>query len=66
MTIAEVAKKYELTPDTLRYYERIGLLPNVNRTPGGIRDYNEEDCRWVEYIKCMRSAGVTVETLIEE
>jgi len=65
MTIAEVAKKYGLTPDTLRYYERIGLLPNVNRTPGGIRDYDEEDCRWVEYIKCMRSAGVTVETLIE-
>jgi len=65
MTIAEVAKKYELTPDTLRYYERIGLLPNVGRTPGGIRDYSESDCRWVEYIKCMRSAGVSVETLVE-
>ncbi|MDD3920716.1 MAG: MerR family transcriptional regulator [Eubacteriales bacterium] len=65
MTIAEVAKKYELTPDTLRYYERIGLLPQVGRTTGGIRDYTEEDCRWVEYIKCMRSAGVSVETLIE-
>lgn len=65
MTIAEVAKKYELTPDTLRYYERIGLLPSVSRTAGGIRDYSEEDCRWVEYIKCMRSAGVSVETLVE-
>lgn len=65
MTISEVAKKYELTPDTLRYYERVGLLPNVSRTSGGIRDYSEEDCRWVEYIKCMRSAGVSVETLIE-
>lgn len=65
MTITEVAKKYGLTPDTLRYYERIGLLPKVHRTPGGIRDYSEEDCRWVEYIKCMRSAGVSVETLIE-
>lgn len=65
MTIAEVAKKYELTPDTLRYYERIGLLPNVARTSGGIRNYSEEDCRWVEYIKCMRSAGVSVETLVE-
>lgn len=65
MTISEVAKKYDLTPDTLRYYERVGLLPNVSRTPGGIRDYSEEDCRWVEYIKCMRSAGVSVETLIE-
>ena len=65
MTISEVAKKYDLTTDTLRYYERVGLLPNVQRTSGGIRDYSEEDCRWVEYIKCMRSAGVSVETLIE-
>jgi DNA-binding transcriptional MerR regulator len=65
MTIAEVARQYDLTPDTLRYYERIGLLPEVTRTPGGIRDYSQEDCRWVEYIKCMRSAGVSVETLVE-
>lgn len=65
MTIAEVAKQYGLSADTLRYYERIGLLPNVRRTAGGIRDYSEEDCRWVEYIKCMRSAGISVETLIE-
>lgn len=65
MTIAEVAKKYGLTPDTLRYYERIGLLPNIVRTTGGVRNYSEEDCRWVEYIKCMRSAGVSVETLVE-
>lgn len=65
MTISEVAKKYDLTTDTLRYYERVGLLPNVKRTSGGIRDYSEEDCRWVEYIKCMRSAGVSVEMLIE-
>jgi DNA-binding transcriptional MerR regulator len=65
MTIAEVAKQFGLTADTLRYYERIGLLPNVRRTSGGIRDYSEEDCRWVGYIKCMRAAGVSVETLIE-
>lgn len=65
MTIAEVAKKYGLTADTLRYYERVGLLPNINRSSGGIRDYSDEDCRWVEYIKCMRSAGISVETLIE-
>lgn len=65
MTIAEVARKYELTPGTLRYYERIGLLPNVARTAGGIRDYSETDCRWVEHIKCMRSAGISVDTLVE-
>ncbi|HAQ28288.1 MAG TPA: MerR family transcriptional regulator [Ruminococcaceae bacterium] len=65
MTIAEVAEKYDLTPDTLRYYERIGLLPKVGRTPGGIRDYKEQDCGWIEFIKCMRAAGLPVEVLIE-
>ena len=65
MTITEVARKFGLTADTLRYYERIGLLPNVRRTSGGIRDYSEEDCRWVEYIKCMRAAGISVEALLE-
>ncbi len=65
MTITEVSKKFNLTPDTLRYYERVGLLPGVRRTAGGVRDYSDEDCRWVEYIKCMRAAGVSVETLIE-
>ena len=65
MTIAAVAKQYGLTPDTLRYYERIGLLPSVRRTSGGIRDYSEDDCNWVSYIKCMRDAGVSVETLVE-
>lgn len=65
MTIAEVGKAYGLTADTLRYYERVGLLPPIRRTEGGIRDYSEADCRWVEYIKCMRSAGVAIETLIE-
>ena len=65
MTIAEAAKKFNLTADTLRYYERIGLIPGVNRTSGGIRDYQEEDFRWIEFIKCMRGAGLPVETLIE-
>ena len=65
MTIAEVSKRFGLTPDTLRYYERIGLLPEVGRTACGIRDYTEDDCLWVEYIKCMRDAGVSVETLVE-
>lgn len=65
MTIAEVAKKYGFTTDTLRYYERVGLLTNVRRTPGGIRDYSEEDCNWVEFIKCMRGAGVSIQALAE-
>ena len=65
MTIAEVSKKYEVTHDTLRYYERIGLLPGVSRNKSGFRDYTEEDCRWIEFIKCMRGAGLSIEVLIE-
>ncbi|ODA40459.1 MerR family transcriptional regulator [Desulfosporosinus sp. BG] len=65
MMIAEVSEKYDLTQDTLRYYERIGLIPHVNRNKSGIRDYTEEDCRWVEFIKCMRNAGLPIEALIE-
>lgn len=65
MTISEVSKKFDLSQDTLRYYERIGLIPSVNRNKGGIRDYTEEDCKWVEFIKCMRNAGLPIEVLIE-
>lgn len=65
MTITEVSKKFELTPDTLRYYERIGLIPRVNRKPNGVRNYTEQDCRWIEFIKCMRGAGLQIDALIE-
>lgn len=65
MTIAEVSKMYELTADTLRYYERIGLIPPVTRNSSGNRDYTEDDCKWVQFIKCMRNAGLSIETLIE-
>ena len=65
MTITEVSKTFGLSVDTLRYYERIGLIPEVNRSKGGIRDYTEENCRWVEFAKCMRSAGLQIEALIE-
>ena len=65
MTIAKVSKKHELSADTLRYYERIGLVPPVPRNKSGIRDYDTESCQWVELMKCMRSAGVQIEALIE-
>lgn len=65
MTIGEVSERYNISQDTLRYYERIGLIPRVNRSESGIRDYTEEDCRWIEFIKCMRSAGLSIEVLIE-
>ncbi len=65
MTIKEVSEKYDISQDTLRYYERVGMIPPVTRTSGGIRDYQEEDLGWVQLAKCMRSAGLPVETMIE-
>ena len=65
MKIAEVSEHYGISTDTLRYYERIGLIPPVNRTGSGIRDYNDLDVRRVEFIKCMRGAGLPLEVLIE-
>ena len=65
MTIAEVSKKTDLSTDTLRYYERIGLIPEVERTESGIRNYTDYDIGWIEFAKCMRSAGMGIESLIE-
>ena len=65
MTIKEVSEKYEISQDTLRYYERVGMIPPVTRTASGIRDYQESDLGWVELAKCMRSAGLPVEAMIE-
>ena len=65
MTIKEVSQKYNISQDTLRYYERVGMIPKVTRTASGIRDYQESDLSWVELVICMRSAGLPVEALIE-
>jgi MerR family transcriptional regulator, aldehyde-responsive regulator len=65
MKIAEVSELYDISADTLRYYERIGLIPPVNRDKNGIRDYREIDVRRVEFIKCMRSARLPIEVLID-
>lgn len=65
MKISEVSEKYGLTQDTLRYYERIGLIPAVKRSPNGIREYDDYSCGWIEFIHCMRKAGIHVETLVE-
>ena len=65
MRIAEVSKQYDISADTLRYYERIGLLPRVHRNASGVRDYDETDLARVKFIKCMRGANVSIEALIE-
>jgi MerR family transcriptional regulator, aldehyde-responsive regulator len=65
MKINEVSEKFGLSQDTLRYYERIGLIAPVQRSSSGFRDYGDGDMQRIEFIRCMRSAGLPVEVLIE-
>lgn len=65
MTIKQVSETYGLSQDTLRYYERVGMIPRVTRSRSGHRDYQPEDLGWVELAKCLRNAGLTVEAIVE-
>ncbi len=65
MNTKEVSKQLGLSIDTLRYYERIGLIPPVNRDKNGYRNYTEQDLIWIDFIKVMRESGISVEALIE-
>ena len=65
MTITEISQRFGITTDTIRYYERIKLIPPIKRNSNGIRNFTEEDCNWVYFIKQLRSAGISIETLVE-
>lgn len=63
MTIGEVALEFSLSQDTLRFYEKKGLIGPIKKTSGGIRTYEEEDIRRIEFIKCMRDAEIPIDIL---
>lgn len=65
MTIKEMSKLCGLSQDTLRYYEKVGLIPTVNRTSGGIRDYDEMDLKWINFITKMKSCGISIDSLVQ-
>lgn len=65
MNIAQVSKKFDITKETLRYWERLGLLPEIPRNESGYRDYGEYELNWVFFIQVMRKAGVSIEALVE-
>ncbi|EFW89672.1 stress response transcriptional regulator NmlR [Streptococcus equinus] len=65
MNIKKVSEQAGVSADTIRYYERIGLLPRVRRNKSGIRDFSEQDIATLEFIRCFRRAGMSVESLIE-
>ena len=63
MKIGEASEKTGVSVDTLRYYEKVGLVPAIQRDEHGVRDYTEANLRWVEFVKCMRHAGLPIEAL---
>ncbi|HFU3799254.1 TPA: stress response transcriptional regulator NmlR [Streptococcus suis] len=65
MNIKEVSQVTGLSADTIRYYERIGLVPKIARKLSGVRDFSENDVAILEFIRCFRSAGMSIERLIE-
>lgn len=65
MTIREVAAKTNMSTDTLRYYERIGLLPPVPRNAAGIRNYDEYFVNFINFIKKLKASGMSLEHIID-
>ena len=65
MTMKTVCDMFNISADTLRYYERIGVIPPVQRTSGGIRKYAGEDISWIQNAICLRDAGVPLEMIAE-
>ena len=65
MTIREIAAKTNMSTDTLRYYERIGLLPPVPRNAAGIRNYDEYFVNFINFIKKLKASGMSLEHIID-
>lgn len=59
-TIKDVSEICNLTPYTLRYYEKVGLLPSIQRDENGKRQYTDEDLGWIQIINCMKATGMSI------
>lgn len=62
-TVGEMAKKLNIAPSTLRYYDQMGLLPFVERTSGGARVFKESDYEWLQTINCLKSTGMKLSNI---
>ena len=65
MTIKEIAARTGVSADTLRYYERMGIIPAVPRTSGGVRNYDENFVEWVAFIQTLKGAGMSLEAIAD-
>ena len=64
-TVGEMAKMLDVPASTLRYYDKEGLLPFVERSPGGIRMFQESDYGWLKIISCLKKAGMPLKDIRE-
>lgn len=62
-TIGETAKILNIAPSALRYYDKEGLLPFVERSGGGIRVFREEDFNWLFIIECLKKSGLSIKDI---
>ncbi len=62
-SIRQVAEKTNLTPHTLRYYDKEGLLPFLNRSENGIRKFSESDLEWLGLICCLKNTGMSIKEI---
>lgn len=65
MQIGEISERLGLSAYTLRYYEKIGIIPPVKRDRHGLRDYSEADYEWIAFIQCMKNSGMNIQTLMQ-
>ncbi|WP_432968529.1 MerR family transcriptional regulator [Dactylosporangium sp. CA-233914] len=63
-TPREVVERTGFTLDTLRYYERIGLLDSVERTSGGQRAFTDDDLAWLGILRCLRDTGMPIARML--
>ena len=65
INIKKASEETGVSADTIRYYERIGLIPPIKRNENGVREFDEEDLKWIAFSRQMRNAGLSIESLIE-
>lgn len=62
-TVGQMAKRLGVAPSTLRYYDKEGLLPYVERSEGGIRVFKESDYEWLSIIECLKQSGLSIKEI---
>jgi DNA-binding transcriptional MerR regulator len=65
MNVSEFSKRVRLSPHTIRYYDKIGLIGNIHRLPNGHRNFTENDVEWIEFVQRLKDTGMPLEKILE-